>query len=114
MTRDAVAMAAREFCQLIGCSGVDKSCPGNLNCSIVQKVIPESNSDAGRVLTYTIGQQVIWSSQPHGGYGYILDVPAVVVAITPKRVKICAALKAGGLKVVTVHPHNIRSAEESK
>ena len=31
---------AKQFCHLIGCSGVDKSCPGNLNCAIVRKVIP--------------------------------------------------------------------------
>lgn len=63
---------------------------------------------------FTTGQQVIWSSQPRGGYGYILDIPAVVVSVTPKRVRICAALKAGGVKLVTVHPHNLRLAEATQ
>lgn len=28
----------RNFCTDIGCSGVDKQCPGNPHCAIVQKV----------------------------------------------------------------------------
>lgn len=32
--------AIEEFCQTIGCSGVDCQCPGNPNCAIVVKVFP--------------------------------------------------------------------------
>ena len=38
--KEITEACAREFCRLIGCSGVDRSCPGNLNCAIVRKVIP--------------------------------------------------------------------------
>lgn len=62
---------------------------------------------------FTVGQQVIWSSQPHGGYGYILAIPAVVVSVTPKRVRICI-FKEEGLRLVTVRAHNLRPAEATQ
>ncbi len=29
-----------EFCHKIGCSGLDRKCPGNPNCGIVRKIFP--------------------------------------------------------------------------
>jgi hypothetical protein len=57
---------------------------------------------------FKAGQQVIWSHQPHGGYGYLIDVPAVVVSVTAKRVRIAAQRQNQPPKLVSVRPANLR------
>ncbi len=56
---------------------------------------------------YALGERVIWMHQPHGGYGYIMEVPAIVVGYTAKRVKISALLKSGEQKLVSVDQRNL-------
>jgi len=36
--REEILESLKEFCYIIGCSGMDKKCPGNPNCKIVRKV----------------------------------------------------------------------------
>jgi hypothetical protein len=57
---------------------------------------------------FKIGEEVIWSHQPHGGYGYLIAVPAVVVGVTEKRVRIAAQRQNQPPKLVTVRPENLR------
>lgn len=63
--------------------------------------------DGGK-MSFEQGDKVIWVHQPHGGYGYLIEVPAVVIGVTAKRVRIAAKLQNGTEKFVTVRPHNLR------
>lgn len=38
MTKLEAINEMKEVCYEIGCSGVGKSCPGNVNCSIIRKI----------------------------------------------------------------------------
>lgn len=58
---------------------------------------------------FPVGTPVIWKCQPNGGYGYVLRVAAVVTGHTAKRVRIDAALDAGGVKSVLVKPESLVS-----
>ncbi len=35
---EEILESLKEFCYIIGCSGMDKKCPGNPNCKIIRKV----------------------------------------------------------------------------
>lgn len=45
------------------------------------------------------GDKVNWLYEPRGGYGYSMNVAAVVVTIGPKRVQIRAARRINGVWV---------------
>ncbi len=45
------------------------------------------------------GDKVNWLYAPRGGYGYTMNVAAVVVKIGPKRVQIRAARRVNGVWV---------------
>ena len=60
---------------------------------------------------FKLGEQVIWSHSPRGGYGYIIAVPAVVVGFTNKRVRIAAQRNGQPPKTVSVRPENLRRNE---
>lgn len=45
------------------------------------------------------GDKVNWLHEPRGGYGYTMNVAAVVVKIGPKRVQIRAARRVNGVWV---------------
>ena len=58
-------------------------------------------------MAFEKGDKVLWVHQPHGGYGYQIEVPAVVMSVTAKRVRIAAKLANGSEKFVTVRPENL-------
>jgi hypothetical protein len=79
------------------------------------------------VTAYTPGERVLWRHEPRGraptgepmsdydcleGRAELL-VPAVVLRVTPHRVRIRAQLAAGGTRDVTVHPERLTPAERT-
>jgi hypothetical protein len=34
----------KELCKTIGCSGIDKECPGNVNCEILKKLAEDKDN----------------------------------------------------------------------
>lgn len=42
MREGRLVMSDKELCILIGCSGVNKDCPGNPDCEILKKIKKES------------------------------------------------------------------------
>lgn len=58
----------------------------------------------------TTGQHVTWLHQPRGGYGYIIPVPAVVLAVRSQRVKIQVSKRNGQAVCRWVQASNIREA----
>lgn len=56
------------------------------------------------------GDKVIWKHSPGRGYGYTFDVPATVVQVHSKRVKIEVALRSGGTVLRLVKPERLRAA----
>lgn len=50
---------------------------------------------------YEPGQKVNWQHEPRGGYGYVINVAAVVVKVGRARVQICVARRVSGEWVQT-------------
>jgi hypothetical protein len=57
---------------------------------------------------FVVGEHVIWSHVPRGGYGYVWSVPATVVRVGRVRVTIDAALDGGGTKRIVVAASSLR------
>lgn len=55
------------------------------------------------------GQAVTWKYQPRGGYGYIVPVPATVVAVTGKRVRIQVLRRNGQPVKRYVRPEHLKA-----
>lgn len=59
---------------------------------------------------FSIGDRVIWNWYPRGGYGFVIPVPATVVAVNKKTVTIAAQLKDGSTVNRHVPARNLRTA----
>lgn len=62
---------------------------------------------------FAIGEAVLWHHESRGGYGFISHVPAVVVGVGAKRVKIDAKRADGGVKSVWVTLDHLRLPSEN-
>lgn len=64
----------------------------------------------------TPGAAVWYRQALRGGYGYIVNVPAVFVSgpTLKGRVRIRVELKSGGTKEISVKAANVRPREETK
>ena len=58
------------------------------------------------------GDKVTWRHVPRGGWGYVFRVPAVVVSVGTKTVRIRAKLTGGGEKTVRVRPENLEEVRQ--
>jgi hypothetical protein len=57
---------------------------------------------------FHFGQQVIWRHEMRGGYGYTEAIQAVVVAVTPKRVRIRVGKIDGSSVMLYVTPDRLQ------
>lgn len=62
---------------------------------------------------FELNQKVTWKQSPRVGYGYVLNVPAVVreVSVSGKRVLIEAQLERGGTRLTYVKPTSLVAAQ---
>jgi hypothetical protein len=57
---------------------------------------------------FEVGDDVIWMCVPRGGWGIPHPVPARIVKLNPKTIRIAGKLKRGGEEEVNVKAENLR------
>jgi hypothetical protein len=63
----------------------------------------ESETEVARV-EYVVGQRVVWEREARGGYGWSQRIPATVVKVGARRIKVAAELTSGGTREHWVTP----------
>ena len=57
---------------------------------------------------FLLHERVTWMQQHSGGYGYVTQIPGVVVGFTSQKVRVAVQRIAGQTQIVTVDAKNLR------
>lgn len=61
--------------------------------------------------SFTVGQDVSWRYVPRGGWGFPVYVPARILKINPKTIRIKAKRKDGEWEARNVKPQSLRKVK---
>lgn len=63
---------------------------------------------------FEVGQEVLWRYVPRGGWGFPIYVPARILKITPKTIRIEAQRKNGAWVPRSVKPESLRRLRSNR